>query len=72
MHSPRAVFALLLNTAQYEFVLKEMFKGMLAEKQSQWDRLRREASDRMKVRPLCPQPLLLRTAACMEFSVLAD
>lgn len=39
---------MLLNTAQYEFVLREMFKSLLAQKQAKWDALRHEGSDRMK------------------------
>lgn len=46
--NPKHVFSLLLNTAQYEFVMKEMFGSMLDEKQVQWDSLRHEGSDRMK------------------------
>ena len=46
--NPKSVFSLLLNTAQYEFVMKEMFSKMLDEKQQQWDALRHEGSDRMK------------------------
>eukprot|EP00035_Acanthoeca_spectabilis_P022186 m.442450 g.442450 ORF g.442450 m.442450 type:complete len:1163 (-) comp18809_c0_seq1:1689-5177(-) len=46
--NPKHVFSLLLNTAQYEFVMKEMFGSMLDEKQAQWDSLRHEGSDRMK------------------------
>eukprot|EP00040_Diaphanoeca_grandis_P027104 m.153504 g.153504 ORF g.153504 m.153504 type:complete len:1159 (+) comp30837_c1_seq2:255-3731(+) len=45
--NPKQVFFLLLNTAQYEFVLKDMFAKMLGEKQAKWDALRSEGSDRM-------------------------
>ena len=45
--NPKAVFSLLLNAAQYEFVLKNMFTQMLDEKQEKWDALRHEGSDRM-------------------------
>jgi WASH complex subunit strumpellin len=45
--NPKAVFSLLLNAAQYEFVLKNMFSKMLDEKQEKWDALRHEGSDRM-------------------------
>jgi hypothetical protein len=36
------VFDLLLNVSQFEFVLKNMFRAMLSEKQARWDALRRE------------------------------
>ena len=45
--SPKLLFALLLDTAQYELVLKDMFKAMLAAKQEKWDALRKEGADRM-------------------------
>ena len=45
--SARTIFSLLLNTASYEFLLKEMFQKMLAGKQTKWDKLRHEGSDRM-------------------------
>jgi WASH complex subunit strumpellin len=41
------LFNLLLNTAQYEFVLKEMFNAMLAAKETKWTSLKAEASNRM-------------------------
>lgn len=46
-YSAKEAFTLLLNTAQYEFVLKELFKSMLADKQARWDALRHEGSERM-------------------------
>lgn len=39
---------LLLNTSQLEYVLKEMFKGLLAAKESKWAALKSEASGRMQ------------------------
>eukprot|EP00045_Choanoeca_perplexa_P015316 m.190625 g.190625 ORF g.190625 m.190625 type:complete len:1158 (-) comp16947_c0_seq1:144-3617(-) len=46
-YNAKAVFNLLLSTAQYEFTLKEMFQGLLARKESKWDGLKTEASNRM-------------------------
>lgn len=46
-YDPRAVFELLLNTAQFELKLKEMFKQMLAQKQSQWEKHKTEGVERM-------------------------
>eukprot|EP00048_Salpingoeca_helianthica_P015709 m.228184 g.228184 ORF g.228184 m.228184 type:complete len:1164 (+) comp17418_c0_seq1:49-3540(+) len=47
-YDPKAVFDLLLNVSQYEFVLKNMFRAMLSEKQARWDALKREGADRMQ------------------------
>ncbi|XP_065842936.1 WASH complex subunit 5-like isoform X2 [Oscarella lobularis] len=41
------LFSLLVNTGQFEFVLKEMFKSMLSRKQLKWEEYRREGSERM-------------------------
>lgn len=46
-YDPKAVFELLLNTAQFELKLKEMFKQMLAQKQSQWEKHKTEGVERM-------------------------
>uniref|UniRef100_A0A8C4QPA4 WASH complex subunit 5 n=1 Tax=Eptatretus burgeri TaxID=7764 RepID=A0A8C4QPA4_EPTBU len=46
-YNPLAVFQLLLDTAQFEFLLKEMFRQMLAEKQSKWEDYRQEGCDHM-------------------------
>lgn len=43
-----AVFQLLLNTAQFEFKLKEMFKVMLAEKQTKWELYKKEGGERIQ------------------------
>ncbi|KAJ1194016.1 hypothetical protein NDU88_003311 [Pleurodeles waltl] len=45
--SPKILFKILLDTAQFEFVLKEMFKQMLSEKQTKWENYKRECSERM-------------------------
>ncbi|KAM6457749.1 WASH complex subunit 5 [Liasis olivaceus] len=45
--NPRILFQLLLDTAQFEFILKEMFKQMLSEKQEKWESYKREGSERM-------------------------
>nr|XP_014350179.1 PREDICTED: WASH complex subunit strumpellin [Latimeria chalumnae] len=46
-YNPRILFQLLLDTAQFEFVLKEMFKQMLSEKQAKWENYKKEGSERM-------------------------
>ncbi|XP_034058607.1 WASH complex subunit 5 [Gymnodraco acuticeps] len=46
-YNPRILFQLLLDTAQYEFTLKEMFKQMLLEKQIKWESFKKEGSERM-------------------------
>ncbi|XP_010788441.1 WASH complex subunit 5 [Notothenia coriiceps] len=46
-YNPRILFQLLLDTAQYEFILKEMFKQMLLEKQMKWESFKKEGSERM-------------------------
>lgn len=46
-YSPKVLFQLLLDTAQFEFVLKEMFKQMLSEKQLKWENYKEEGSERM-------------------------
>ncbi|XP_058869714.1 WASH complex subunit 5 isoform X2 [Acipenser ruthenus] len=46
-YSPKILFQLLLDTAQFEFVLKEMFKQMLSEKQLKWENYKEEGSERM-------------------------
>uniref|UniRef100_UPI00359007A0 WASH complex subunit 5 n=1 Tax=Myxine glutinosa TaxID=7769 RepID=UPI00359007A0 len=46
-YNPLAVFQLLLDTAHFEFLLKEMFRQMLAEKQSKWESYRQEGCDHM-------------------------
>ncbi|XP_073257126.1 WASH complex subunit 5-like isoform X2 [Porites lutea] len=46
-YDPRIVFQLLLNTAQFELNLKEMFKQMLAQKQVQWEKHKTEGVERM-------------------------
>ncbi|KAM3840992.1 WASH complex subunit 5 isoform 2-T2 [Vipera latastei] len=44
---PKILFQLLLDTAQFEFILKEMFKQMLSEKQTKWESYKTEGSERM-------------------------
>ncbi|XP_051015581.1 WASH complex subunit 5 [Acomys russatus] len=46
-YNPKILFQLLLDTAQFEFILKEMFKQMLSEKQSKWEYYKKEGSERM-------------------------
>ncbi|XP_020375042.1 WASH complex subunit 5 [Rhincodon typus] len=46
-YSPKMLFQLLLDSAQFEFVLKEMFKQMLSEKQAKWESYQKEGSERM-------------------------
>ncbi|WAR23300.1 WASC5-like protein [Mya arenaria] len=47
-YNPLLVFRLLLNTSQFEFKLKEMFKQMLTEKQSKWEAFKKEGSERIQ------------------------
>ncbi|XP_071483871.1 WASH complex subunit 5-like [Diadema antillarum] len=46
-YSPQKMFECLLNTAQLEFKLKEMFKKMLAEKEDKWNTYKTEGIERM-------------------------
>ncbi|XP_044148704.1 WASH complex subunit 5 [Bufo gargarizans] len=46
-YNPKVLFQLLLDTAQFEFQLKEMFKQMLSEKQTKWENYKKEGSERM-------------------------
>uniref|UniRef100_A0A8C9SLQ9 WASH complex subunit 5 n=1 Tax=Scleropages formosus TaxID=113540 RepID=A0A8C9SLQ9_SCLFO len=46
-YNPKILFQLLLDTAQFEFILKEMFKQMLSEKQIKWENYKKEGSERM-------------------------
>uniref|UniRef100_A0A7M4ERS8 WASH complex subunit 5 n=1 Tax=Crocodylus porosus TaxID=8502 RepID=A0A7M4ERS8_CROPO len=46
-YKPKILFQLLLDTAQFEFILKEMFKQMLSEKQAKWENYKKEGSERM-------------------------
>ncbi|KAM8966808.1 WASH complex subunit 5 [Pelodytes ibericus] len=46
-YNSKVLFQLLLDTAQFEFILKEMFKQMLSEKQSKWESYKKEGSERM-------------------------
>ena len=41
------VFNLLLDISQYEFLLKNMFRTLLTEKQARWDGLKAEGAGRM-------------------------
>ncbi|XP_069674332.1 WASH complex subunit 5 isoform X3 [Periplaneta americana] len=41
------VFELLLNTAQFELKIKDMFKHLLMEKQNKWNKYREEGVERM-------------------------
>ena len=40
-------FDMLLNTAQFEYVVKELFKKMLSEKQEKWERNKKESVERI-------------------------
>ena len=40
-------FDILLNTAQFEYVVKELFKKMLSEKQEKWERNKKESVERI-------------------------
>nr|DBA23989.1 TPA: hypothetical protein GDO54_011699 [Pyxicephalus adspersus] len=46
-YNSKVLFQLLLDTAQFEFILKEMFKQMLSEKQAKWENYKKEGSERM-------------------------
>uniref|UniRef100_UPI00398ECB7B WASH complex subunit 5 isoform X2 n=1 Tax=Pristiophorus japonicus TaxID=55135 RepID=UPI00398ECB7B len=46
-YNPKTLFQLLLDSAQFEYVLKEMFKQMLSEKQAKWESYQQEGSERM-------------------------
>ncbi|XP_029447872.1 LOW QUALITY PROTEIN: WASH complex subunit 5 [Rhinatrema bivittatum] len=46
-YKSKILFQLLLDTAQFEFLLKEMFKQMLSEKQAKWENYKKEGSERM-------------------------
>ncbi|XP_015276829.1 PREDICTED: WASH complex subunit strumpellin [Gekko japonicus] len=46
-YNPKILFQLLLDTGQFEFILKEMFKQMLSEKQEKWESFKKEGSERM-------------------------
>uniref|UniRef100_A0A3Q2YBW3 WASH complex subunit 5 n=1 Tax=Hippocampus comes TaxID=109280 RepID=A0A3Q2YBW3_HIPCM len=46
-YNPKILFQLLLDAAQLEFTLKEMFKQMLSEKQIKWESYKKEGSERM-------------------------
>ncbi|XP_041358411.1 WASH complex subunit 5-like [Gigantopelta aegis] len=47
-YKPLGVFQLLLSTSQFEFMLKELFKQMLSEKQSKWEAYKKEGQERMQ------------------------
>ncbi|XP_065061996.1 WASH complex subunit 5-like [Rhopilema esculentum] len=46
-YNPKFVFELMLNIAQFEFVLKEAFKKMLSQKQDKWEKCKKESVERM-------------------------
>ncbi|CAI8048928.1 WASH complex subunit 5 [Geodia barretti] len=46
-YKPKKMFVFLLNTAQFEFLLKEMFKKLMDEKQEKWEAFKKEGSERM-------------------------
>ncbi|KJE94402.1 strumpellin, variant [Capsaspora owczarzaki ATCC 30864] len=43
----RDLFQLLLNTSQFEFVLKQLFSELLERKQAKWQACQKEAAERM-------------------------
>lgn len=47
-YEPLQIFELLLNTAQFEFKFKELFKRLLSEKVNRWNNDKREAVERMQ------------------------
>lgn len=44
---PEQILLLLLNTAQFEFVLKNMFTGLLEQKESKWQDCKKVAKERI-------------------------
>ncbi|PSN50014.1 WASH complex subunit 5 [Blattella germanica] len=46
-YDPLQVFELLLNTAQFELKIKDMFKHLLMEKQNKWEKYKKEGAERM-------------------------
>ncbi|KAI0224187.1 hypothetical protein LSAT2_024791 [Lamellibrachia satsuma] len=47
-YNPELIFKLLLNTAQFELKLKEMFRKMLDEKREKWEKHKTEGAERMQ------------------------
>ncbi|XP_067001738.2 WASH complex subunit 5 [Anabrus simplex] len=46
-YSPLQVFELLLNTAQFELKIKDLFKQLLMEKQNKWEKCKKESVERV-------------------------
>uniref|UniRef100_A0A1B6MUI7 WASH complex subunit strumpellin n=2 Tax=Graphocephala atropunctata TaxID=36148 RepID=A0A1B6MUI7_9HEMI len=46
-HPPLMIFKLLLNTAELELKVKDLFKTLLTEREEKWGKCRREAEERM-------------------------
>jgi WASH complex subunit strumpellin len=46
-YKSKKMFVFLLNTAQFEFLLKEMFKKLMDEKEEKWEAYKKEGSERM-------------------------
>lgn len=46
-HRPASVFRLLLDTAELELVVRELFRWLLAERQRNWRRDRADSVDRL-------------------------
>lgn len=44
---PELILLLLLNTAQFEFELKQMFQGLLDQKQEKWSQCKNQAIERV-------------------------
>ncbi|KAF0972785.1 hypothetical protein FDP41_009034 [Naegleria fowleri] len=47
MTNPEEILLLLLNTAQFEFLLKQMFQEMLDSKEAKWTQCKDQAQNRM-------------------------
>ncbi len=48
MTDPEIILLLLLNSAQFEYVLKNMFQNMLDQKEEKWQGCKNQAKERMK------------------------
>lgn len=47
-YKPMELFELLLNISQLEYKVREIIKDVLTEKESQWDKFRQEANERLQ------------------------
>jgi len=46
-YNPLQVFELLLNTAQFELKIRDLFRHLLVEKQNKWEKYKKEGVERM-------------------------